>query len=297
MGWLRSGTTIIGNVMGSAPKVTHVGELNYLGHPSNPGQCGCGAVFAECPLWSGVMNEVPFELTEWHRQRELSNRAKHVPIQSRRVRRGEVSEYARMTEQLYALIDGYSHSDLIIDSTKSPGGALALAAMTDVDSYVLQVVRDPRAVAYSMAKRTKNHGVGGTGRPMAKKGEFETSLRWSVANGFGDCFVKPVLGPDRYRCVQYEDFMADSVAAFRELASWLGLDPSALPIKNEKGGPVVDLVGSHTVMGNPDRFRHGPTLLKPDTEWREKYDRSSQRRAASLALPLMVRYGYSVRCS
>jgi len=241
------------------------------------------------------MDVIPFDLAEWHQQREVTNRAKHVPAQSRRVRRGNVSEYARMTEQLYTLIGVHARSHLIIDSTKSPGGALALASMSDIDPYILQVVRDPRAVAYSMAKRTKKQGVGGTGRTTRSRSELETSLRWSVANGLGERFIKPAMRPERYRCVQYEEFMADPVAAFSGLASWLGVDPVSLPITTDEEGPVVDLVGSHTVMGNPDRFHHGPTRLKPDTEWREKYDRPSQRRAASLALPLMIRFGYSVR--
>ena len=50
-GWQRSGTTVAGNVLGSAPGAAHIGELHYLWMKEHPAgfECGCGELIFECP--------------------------------------------------------------------------------------------------------------------------------------------------------------------------------------------------------------------------------------------------------
>ena len=52
---------------------------------------------------------------------------------------------------------------------------------------------------------------------------------------------------------------------------------------------------SHTFSGNPDRFRSGRALLRPDEGWKRGMGAPRQALVAALTLPGMARYGYPLR--
>jgi hypothetical protein len=54
----------------------------------------------------------------------------------------------------------------------------------------------------------------------------------------------------------------------------------------------VLLSPSHTVAGNPMRFRTGPTQLRRDDAWRTELPRGRRRLVTALTAPLLARYGY-----
>ena len=56
-------------------------------------------------------------------------------------------------------------------------------------------------------------------------------------------------------------------------------------------GSVV-LSASHTVAGNPMRFRTGPTKLRRDDAWRQSLPRGRRVLVSALTGPLLARYGY-----
>jgi hypothetical protein len=54
----------------------------------------------------------------------------------------------------------------------------------------------------------------------------------------------------------------------------------------------VLLSPSHTVAGNPMRFRTGPTALRRDDAWRAELPTGRRRLVTFLTAPLLARYGY-----
>jgi hypothetical protein len=56
----------------------------------------------------------------------------------------------------------------------------------------------------------------------------------------------------------------------------------------------VILGASHTVAGNPDRFRTGEVGITVDDEWRTRMSRSEQVLVGLATAPLSKRYGYPV---
>src|SRR3954452_12149224 len=56
----RSGTTILGNILGEVEGVTNAGELRWLWRRGlmERRPCGCGLPPAECPRWSAVLDRV-----------------------------------------------------------------------------------------------------------------------------------------------------------------------------------------------------------------------------------------------
>ena len=66
----RNGSTVIGDVLGSAPGLGHVGELHWIwdrGAGENR-PCGCGERFVDCLFWQrvlqGVSDVAPTDPTE-----------------------------------------------------------------------------------------------------------------------------------------------------------------------------------------------------------------------------------------
>src|SRR3954466_8311379 len=54
----RSGTTILGNILGEVQGITNAGELRWLWRRGLMEQrpCGCGLPPVECPRWSVVLD-------------------------------------------------------------------------------------------------------------------------------------------------------------------------------------------------------------------------------------------------
>ncbi|CAE6859682.1 hypothetical protein R75465_07596 [Paraburkholderia aspalathi] len=62
VGWCRSGSTIVGNLLNEVNGFFHAGELHYLwrntkGLGSNT-VCGCGAEITRCSVWSEVIGRL-----------------------------------------------------------------------------------------------------------------------------------------------------------------------------------------------------------------------------------------------
>ena len=53
----RSGSTLVGDFLGSLPGVFHTGELNKMWEYSLVGDhsCACGAKLDQCPVWSEII--------------------------------------------------------------------------------------------------------------------------------------------------------------------------------------------------------------------------------------------------
>src|SRR5581483_6689119 len=67
----------------------------------------------------------------------------------------DLEEYTGYYATIYAAIRQVSGCSVVIDSSKHPSLAFALGTRRDLNLRVVQMVRDPRAVAYSWTKATK----------------------------------------------------------------------------------------------------------------------------------------------
>src|SRR5205085_6371000 len=82
MGWTRSGSTILDNVLGELDGFFSAGELHYLwerGLLENR-LCGCGRVVPSCEIWSAVLAQLgdlpdPETVMRWQRD---SVRVRHT---------------------------------------------------------------------------------------------------------------------------------------------------------------------------------------------------------------------------
>jgi len=297
-GWGRSGTTILDNILGSYDSVFSTGELFYLWRRGlNQGQrCGCGSKLPRCPTWQKIL-DVAYADDELNPKRTAAVQRRSVRVRhTRRLSRpnllGEAAEYRNEIGRLYAAIGAVTGAKLIVDSSKVPPGAAVLAQVPGVDSYLLHMVRDPRAVAYSWV-RPKPQVNGTAALAMKPHSATESTASWVGWN----MLIEQLTGTSfagRSQRLRYEDFVADPRNTVESLLESTGTSWSAGPFQDVA---TVQLPANHTVSGNPSRFKTGRVVLRADDDWRSDQPWSPRVVSTAISLPLLRRYGYPLLSS
>jgi hypothetical protein len=296
-GFGRSGSTILGNILGGIEGFFHAGELYYVWERNlvENRLCGCGAPFRECEVWAPVF-ERAFGGMDRLAAREVAyvqgraTRPLNAPLmlspRGRRLLISRFSEHAARLERLYRAIGETSGSRVIVDSSKRPLYGRMLAELSGLDVYTVHLVRDPRASAYSWLRRRSQPDRGG-GACMLRFNPLKSSLRWDVWNTLTEALWRGC--PERRLLLRYEDFVERPRQAVGKILGMLGEEPPRLPFVEERS---VELGISHTVSGNPNRFQTGVVKLRPDDEWISRMRSRDRRLVTLLTLPLLARYGY-----
>lgn len=296
----RSGTTVINNILGQLDGAFAAGELRYLwqrGVLENR-LCGCGQPFATCPVWRAVMarafpdGSAPDAGAVAAR---LRTRLRLLALPQLLLRRmtgrpavpGHPDDQA--IEQLYAALAAETGARVVVDSSKLPPYGLLLDGLPGIDLYVLHVVRDPRATAFSWGRRKQTHDGVGEDDLMQRQAAWKSSFLWLVWN------LATVLvwgrRRTRYIRVRYEDFVASPEPTMAAIVRMIGLDADALPFETPTR---VRLAATHTVAGNPTRHTTGAVALRPDVEWTHAMPAKDRALVTAVTAPLLVGLGYSL---
>lgn len=297
-GWGRSGTTVLDTILGAHRGIFSGGELHYLWERGfvEGRKCGCGRPLAECALWNQVLHSAfggsppePERMVELQRQLV---RVRHTGgLISRRLRDAdrELQEYLDVLARLYPAIAEVSGSAVVVDSSKRPSDAAMLAGVPGVRPYLLHLVRDPRAVAFSW-RRPKEQLDRPAPATLRRHGVLDSTVSWTTWN-VGTEALRRSYPPGHYLRMRYEDFAAAPLESVRRILSMIGVDERDSPFTGDR---TIELPGNHTASGNPNRFRTGETTIRTDDAWRRDQRRVDRWVATSVALPLLRRYGYSV---
>jgi hypothetical protein len=292
-GWCRNGSTIIGNVLNEIPGFCHVGELHFLwknaaGRGANS-LCGCGEVLTRCPVWSTIlplgrpagMSAQAHADVVIRRQRDRVRTRHTWRVLGRGLADDEIRAHAALMTRTYRAAADRMGADVIVDTTKIPGEAALLPYLDGITPYFVHLVRDPRAVAQSWREPKQYVYAMSASKSTAYWHGFNLAAR-AITRRY----------PERSLLLRYEDFIADPAGTIDALLQLCDADPAANPIR----GRVVDLHANHTVTGNPDRFRTGATVIREsDDAWRTSLPVTTRLAAATLAWPLLRRYGYTSR--
>jgi hypothetical protein len=279
-GWGRSGSTVLSRVVGG-PGVVGLGEVRWVWRRGVLARqtCSCGAAWDGCPVWrpaieaatEGVAHD-PVEAAE--RLDALSTAAYRAVERGRRSHPA-VGDYAAVLGRLYRALAEAAGADVLVDSSKATGPAL-LARRSGIDTTVLQMVRDPRAVVWSHGRaKAPPEGIVADVSPVHRPSYV--AARWLARNAAVDLHVRPDVR------LRYEDVVDAPDEARRVVFGALGL-----PVPS---GPDLE----HGIAGNPGRFGSGPLTLTADLEWVDRQPAGQRRVSTALALPLLHRYGYPVR--
>ncbi|MGY1825722.1 MULTISPECIES: sulfotransferase domain-containing protein [unclassified Blastococcus] len=295
----RSGTTVLERVLGELPETAPAGELVHLWQRGvlDDEMCGCGEAFGRCPFWTAVGARAfgGWDEGTARRMRHLQSRVdrtRHVPLWALgrlpRRRRAELAEYVGTFARLYRAIADVSGRPVVIDSSKHSSLAFCLRHSPGVDLRVVHVVRDSRGVAYSWTKEVQRPEATTTGDLMARYSPARSSALWLGHNLLFALLRR--LGTATL-VLRYEDFVAHPRERVAEIADFAGLsvDGSATPFSDDR---TVQLTPSHTVAGNPVRFRNGPLTLRRDDAWRARLPWRGRLAVTLLTLPLLAHHRY-----
>ena len=303
----RSGTTLLGCILGQLKGFCFVGETMFRHTPLATQLCGCGALVLECDFWTTVRRDAGggrrplgeeefFSLARTARWRHLP--LTFVPGGERRLAT-LYGERWHGCERLYGAVAAASGAGVIVDSSKSVPYGRMLNLFPGFDLRVVHLVRDPRAVAYSW-KRVKPARDRSAGS-MKQLDRGEATLFWILNNLGAELLCRHA--PDRYLRLRYEDFVLRPRESVERILRLVG-EPRCS--RSSEGGDgvggslvppfigdhTVDLHATHSVWGNPDRFRTGVVELAPDEEWMRAMPAADRRFVTAVAWPFLVRYGY-----
>ena len=191
----RSGSTILGNVLGQASGAVHVGEVMHIWDRGihNNWLCSCGRSFSECEFWQKVIAQafrdglgtISDRMMECFKKKLI--RVRDILSNSGPSFLGKVavncSNEREILLRLYTSIKDVSGKTIIIDSSGTPSYGLLLKNLDGFQFYIIHLIRDPRAVAFSRCVRKKKQPIGKGVHIEMGNITFGESIRdWLVSN-------------------------------------------------------------------------------------------------------------------
>ncbi|TMQ91782.1 sulfotransferase [Actinomadura soli] len=291
----RSGSTLLGGVLGQVHGFFNVGELGFLWERglAAHGGCGCGEPVRRCAVWAEILTRAlggtdgP-EADVLRRMHAGTTRGRDVQALriARRLPRPygpAMDEYGTLLGRVYTAIAEVTGCRVVVDTTKPVTYGHLLDRLTGLDVRMAHLVRDPRAVAWSWL-RVK---PGAAADAMARRPALVSALLWRA----GNAAAAGLWGQDadRYLAVRYEDLIADPEPWLAAIVRLAGPGDPDLPLVDAR---TAVLAPTHTVAGNVDRHRSGRVVFRLDDEWRRAMPRNQRRVVEAATFPLRLRYGY-----
>lgn len=294
-GYGRSGSTILDIALGQHEDIVGAGEISALTRHvwAHNEYCACGNPICDCSFWSAVCQEWSDDddtrmLAEY---RALQKKFEGLSVLMKLVCNiglgRSFEQYSVRTKRLFEIMASCSSQKLIVDSSKLPGRAMALAQIPGIDMRVIHLVRDGRGVAWSLSRSYGRDAKSGFQKEIRAKSVLRTALRWSVVNLAVE-YLSRKLGTERILRVRYEDFASNPAAVMQQIGSFLDLDLHQIGLSLGAGEPLDP---EHQVAGNRLRMNAGITLQK-DESWRTRMPVGQQLSFQRLGGWMLKRYGY-----
>lgn len=295
-GWGRSGSTILGSVLGNCQGFFFGGELRNIWKLSllDNRLCGCSVTVRECDFWKkvfdngfGGMDKVnvmeilkKLKLTYYSRLALI----KLLPFGEKYFK----SHFLSLTEveKLFLSIQEVTNCKVIIDTTKSPLWGYLLSLMDNLDVYSIHLIRDPRGIAYSRKKKMLQPDKEKT-IYIERFNSFDSSLKWNIRNLLAEYLWKQ--NKDKYLMIKYEDFARKPKMTVSTILDFISESGTSTPFVS---AGEVELSVNHSAWGNPSRFKTGRIELKVDDEWKSKLNGFDKLISTACTFPLLSRYGY-----
>ncbi len=288
MGSGRSGSTLLGIILGNHPDVFNSGEINNVkGFTENRFSCSCGQEIDSCTYWPrvikkwGMLNtgEKPDQtMNKTHKIENFKSPMAWLRIlTSYFIKSSYFQDYINSQYNFYRAIGEESGKSIIVDISKNPLRAYVLNKHPKIDVKIIHLVRDGRGVAWSRNKYVNPNVV--------QKSIRRTAFFWSIVNKQGD-FVRRKV---KNSClILYENLVKNPEVTLREIADAVEIEAD----------PLIDGLQSnlaqeetHIMAGNKLR-REKSIKLKLDEEWRQKLDSKKQKTFVRLAGRGLRKYGY-----
>jgi sulfotransferase family protein len=295
-GYGRSGSTLIGRVLGEPANAICIGETRYLLSRGllQDVECGCGSAFSACRFWAEIGDAAfgGWDRAEAGRLLEIDRAVaslRTLPLHWAPSLRPQfsraVGEYAAWLTRLYAAMRLVSGADVVIDTSKEPQFASILTRIDGLDLRFVHLVRDSRAVAYSWLRKKRMPSPIGEEAFMPRFPAADTAPKWVIWNLAFHALSRRYP----YARVNYEDFVGSPRAALTRIG---GVTGAPEPPESAVAATKVSLGDHHIFSGNPMRAQSGWIELRCDDEWQFRQPARQFVGVTAATWPLLRRYGY-----
>ena len=295
IGSSRGGTTRVGRTLGLLSGATFAGELRRLWGPSMQAgrRCGCGEPHDRCEIWSRLLVDgAPFLQPSPERLARLQDRVAPVTRSwwhtRRLLRRGAADQrtpegrYLRALTDLYEAFARVSETEILVDTSKNLGDAALLNRASNLQTYCLHVVRDPRGVLHT--RRILAGHSASSPRPIES---IRTAVYWSLVH-YTATAVMGTYAEGRSMRITYESFADDPQRSLEVLARFVGTSP---PSPELRRGEPFDVPVAHGPDGHGGS-QAAQLVLTRDDAWRRELNVLDRFLATVVTYPLLKRFGY-----
>lgn len=259
----RTGSTLLSLLLSQHRDVFNLGQLRDLGDAwSKDAPCTCGNRLSACPVYGPIGRSMDLAELGTVQTAFLADAAR-LPDWSDTAavaRLGEAhADYLERLGRLLDLIQKATGAETFVDASKSPEIALALSLTEGTDARVLNLARDPRAVAVSWRQRRSR-----------------ISAAWKFARVWAE--RQRLLGAwagllgGRFRLVRYEDFAARPKETVEAIQAWAGL-PATPGLFDRPDHALIGWEGQHLYPPANERVlaeRAAEATIRPSDGWRDK---------------------------
>jgi hypothetical protein len=207
----RSGSTLLMNILEQINGILAIGELHWIWNRSfiQNKLCGCGNPFSECTFWKAVVEKAfgGMDGIDAHEMLRMRRRLRfrYLPfLWAPRIRQNhqtQLREYVENVEKVYRAIQTITGCSVIVDSSKLPTSGYVLNLIPNLDIYVVHLVRDPRAVAYSWTRKKPFESDSSDPEYMLQPHPTFSAVEWTTRNVFTEMYVRQ--SPDNYMLQLY----------------------------------------------------------------------------------------------
>ena len=274
---------------GQLSGVFAAGELARVRPESSDAICGCGAPLETCTVWSKILAAWRLDVGEtlssdvsWIAQNR--SRRRHIPylLLSSAIGGRAATRMQRVHQSLLRAIHSTTTARWIVDSSKDPARAIALAHTAGVEIRIIHLTRDPRGVTCSLMKSIKRSPIAGVPRSIDGVPPKKAARAWQVADAAASRVARR-FPPQHVLGVRYETMLRSPDSVRASVADFLGIEHHA----ERAGGRDVPL--GHIASGNRLRM-NGRLSIQLEDEWADSLspaDRSVIERACRRKMALL----------
>ena len=285
----RSGSTLLGMLLGRQSSITFVGEIRNLNdHVVRRKVCYCGSVFHRCPFWSSVIEKAALDVMGYETKTEASVGQKLVKYASvsklamRILERfkflwkgvGKEIEVRENILDMYRIVAKHCSAPVICDSSKLISQAKLMWMRYGERFKIIHLVRDGRGVANSVMKRTDC--------------SIEEAARSWRKNNLFSLVAQREIPTENLLRLRYEDICRNTANEIAKVCEFAMVNFSESDFVS-KGNALHFVGGSPTAKKN----KVEDMAIECDEKWKDELSCEEKRRFERIAGSVNRLYGYS----